>query len=58
MSEQPDPFGGESATPPVVVVEDEQPAITEPPKKQASGPKWETDARERVRGSQGLAAAC
>ena len=35
---------------PVVVVEDEQPAITEPPKKQAGdGPKWELEARERVK---------
>lgn len=38
-------------TRPVVVVEDEQPAVEpEPPPKPASaGPKWETEARERVR---------
>ncbi|MEJ7569646.1 MAG: type I restriction enzyme HsdR N-terminal domain-containing protein [Gaiellaceae bacterium] len=40
-----------SAPPPVVVVEDDRPAIVDiPPKsKQASLPKWEADARERVR---------
>jgi predicted type IV restriction endonuclease len=38
------------ATPPPVVVEDEQPAIQTAPKPRASaGPKWETDARERVK---------
>lgn len=38
---------------PVVVVEDEQPAITEAPKRKPAGgaPKWETDARERVKAS-------
>jgi len=39
-------------TPAVVVVEDEQPAIQDAPKKKPAGaPKWETDARERVRSS-------
>jgi type I restriction and modification enzyme subunit R-like protein len=46
-----DQFGAEATPPPVVVVEDEQPAITESPKKRAGGPKWEVDARERVRAS-------
>jgi hypothetical protein len=38
--------------PPLVVVEDETPAITEAPptkKDKAAGPKWEAEARERVR---------
>jgi predicted type IV restriction endonuclease len=41
-----------AAVPPLVVVEDEKPAITEAPapkRDKAAGPKWETDARERVR---------
>jgi hypothetical protein len=37
--------------PPVVVVEDEQPAIAAAPKKPAGAPKWETEARERVKAS-------
>ena len=39
-------------TPPTVVVEDEQPAITEastPKRTRAATPKWEVEARERVR---------
>jgi len=53
MSDSPyDSFQTAPQTPAVVVVEDEQPAITEAPKKKPSGaPKWETDARERVRSS-------
>ena len=36
--------------PPVVVVEDEQPAIVEPTKRAAgTAPKWELEARERVK---------
>jgi hypothetical protein len=35
---------------PVVVVEDEQPAVEPEPRKRASaGPKWESEARERVK---------
>lgn len=52
MSESPySHFQTPSPVPPVVVVEDEEPAITEAPKKRAAGgaPKWETDARERVK---------
>ncbi len=50
MSESvPDRQDGEPVTP-VVVVEDDQPAIMEAPKKPAGeGPKWEVAARERVR---------
>lgn len=45
-------FETPSPTPPVVVVEDEVPAITEAPKKKPAGtPKWETEARERVKSS-------
>ncbi len=53
MSDSPyDSFQTTPQTPSVVVVEDEQPAITEAPKKKPAGaPKWETDARERVRSS-------
>ncbi len=41
-----------SPVPPIVVVEDEQPAITDAPKtKPTGGPKWETEARERVKTS-------
>jgi hypothetical protein len=45
---------GERFDPPqprqVVVIEDEQPAIEpEPRKRDASGPKWEADARDRVK---------
>lgn len=42
----------EPAVPPLVVVEDDTPAITEapPPKKdKRAGPKWEVETRERVR---------
>src|SRR4051812_47210387 len=38
--------------PPLVVVDDTTPAITEgptPKKEKAAGPKWETEARDRVR---------
>ena len=53
MSDSPyDSFQTAPQTPAVVVVKDEQPAITEAPKKKPAGaPKWETDARERVRAS-------
>src|SRR5215212_7359233 len=38
------------ATPPVVVVEDDRPAISDAPKATRGGaPKWEAEARERVR---------
>ncbi len=52
MSESPyDRFQTPSPMPPVVV-EDEHPAITDAPKKKPAGaPKWETDARERVKAS-------
>ncbi len=47
-----DNFQIPSQTPAVVVVEDELPAITDAPKKKTGGaPKWETEARERVRSS-------
>jgi hypothetical protein len=45
-------FEPTSPVPPVVVIEDEQPAISDPPKKKPAGaPKWEADARERVKTS-------
>ena len=34
---------------PVVIVEDETPAITPPTKPRPAGPKWETETRERLR---------
>ncbi len=40
------------ATPPVVIIEDERPAIAEAPRKAKAAPaapKWETEARERVK---------
>jgi predicted type IV restriction endonuclease len=36
-------------TPPIVVVEDDQPAIAPPEKPAPAGPKWEVEARERVK---------
>jgi predicted type IV restriction endonuclease len=38
-----------NVTPPVFVVEDDQPAIEPPKKPPSTGPKWEADARERVK---------
>src|SRR5687768_16376572 len=53
MSESPfNSYETPSTMPRVVVVEDEQPAITEAPKKKPTGaPKWETETRERVKSS-------
>jgi hypothetical protein len=48
-------FETASPMPPVVVVEDEQPALADTPKrKPTGGPKWETDAREPVAPSAAL----
>src|SRR5687768_4512394 len=49
--DQPSPSAQQFDPPqPQVVVRDEEPALAEPPKKAArTGPKWETEARERLR---------
>jgi len=45
-----DPESPPAPTPPVVVIEDEQPAVEPSAGKRArSGPKWEAEARERVK---------
>jgi hypothetical protein len=42
-------FQPETTAPPPVIVQDDQPVITPPEQRAPAGPRWETEARERVK---------